>query len=130
MKRWSNMHRIDCGRYTFDLRIMSGNICEITEAAEEFAMPPYAVNIFPTGGGAVSPVIHLSGEVQLAALRPEGGGVFTARIYNPDSAAHDYTLTVGNASGSFTAGAHEIMTLRAEDGTLSLCDMIETEENK
>lgn len=47
--------RIDCGRYEFNLRLFAGSVSEVCAEAESFAVPPYAVNVFPTGGRRTRP---------------------------------------------------------------------------
>ena len=77
------MPRIDNGRYVFNLRFAKGNQTEITALAEAFNQKPYAVNVFPIGGGVTHPEIKVDKNVCIPTFKIGENGGYIARLYNP-----------------------------------------------
>ena len=92
--------RIDCGRYVYNFRVFKGNIYNVTLMSEMFNLPPYAVNVFPTGKinndkVILSNNIKIEGNVLISAIIPHEDDRFVIRIYNPSSEKEEFTLHVG-----------------------------------
>lgn len=105
------LKRIDCGRYEYNLRIFCGSISEVCAQAELFNQPPYAINVFPTGGGVSVKEISTDSEVVMPVCKisEEGGYVF--RFYNPDGMDREFTLTVGEKKEKILLKGYEILTV-------------------
>lgn len=117
--------RIDCGRYTYNFRICKGSVYEVNAIAEAFNLPPYAVNVFPTGGATYEQVnatkrISLTGEVQLSAVKPRADGSMAIRVYNPERFPVEFTLSVGQDSVAETADCAEVVSLVYENGKFTV----------
>lgn len=108
--------RIDMGRYVYNLRLFYGTPEEVSIAAEEFAQPPYAVNVFPTGGKSVADCgICVEGELITPVVKESDGG-YVLRLYNPSVEAKPFTVRLGTASVSDTALAREVLSVIYKDG--------------
>lgn len=108
--------RIDCGRYTYKLRLFTGKVFEVCEQAESFNLPPYAVNIFPVGakGNAKSndcTRFSVDGEVILSAFKSSEKGRFVARVYNPDTAQKAFTAKLGEICAKGVANGGEVVSI-------------------
>lgn len=104
--------RIDCGRYTFNFRIMIGSVGEIYREAEIFNQKPYAVNVFPTGKESREyKNVSLDGNVVLTNLHHNGKGEYVARIYNPSSEKESFTLKFGEVEVSGFANKGEVVSV-------------------
>ena len=77
------MPRIDNGRYVFNLRFAKGDQTEITALAAAFNQKPYAVNVFPIGGGVTHPEIKVDKNVCMPTFKIGENGGYIARLYNP-----------------------------------------------
>lgn len=114
--------RIDAGKYTYNLRIMSASVAEITRQAEGFNQPPYAVNVFPTGkdNRADYPRISVSGEVITSVIKETDGG-YVIRVYNPDDTENAFHVSIGGASVSASASAREVVSVIYKNGGFEVC---------
>lgn len=113
--------RIECGRYTFNLRIFTGDVYEITRAAEEFAQHPYAVNIFPIGSGKKGEArILVSGEVVCPIIKEGEGEDIIFRLYNPKNAASEFTVRVGDYTIHDTVAPRAVITVGFTDGKFTV----------
>ncbi len=109
--------RIDCGRYTYNLRIIEGDVASVCRAAEELASPPYAVNIFPIGGGSRTgaPTVRVEGDVVTSVIKQTEGG-YLLRIYNPNDTDTPFTVTLGGAKSGGVCKKREVMTVIYKSG--------------
>lgn len=109
--------RIECGRYTFNLRIFTGDVYEVTRLAEEFAARPYAVNIFPIDTKKNEKVyVSVGGEVICPVIKKSEIGELLFRLYNPKNEPSEFTVTVGNNSITDVAAPRAIVTVGYTDG--------------
>lgn len=109
--------RIDCGRYVYNFRIVSGDISSVVRQAEEFNSQPYAVNIFPTGGNEVKENgLEISENIRLTSVVPKENGDAILRLYNPSETAEVFNLKIGNAVVSCKAEKFEILCASVENG--------------
>lgn len=110
--------RIDSGRYTYNLRIIRGDVSRVDKVSEEFNQKPYAVNLFPTGGRKnTAPRVALNGNVTVNVVRECEGGILV-RIYNPSDVEQDFTLSLGEISTSSRAKPREVLTAIIKDNTI------------
>ena len=113
--------RIDCGRYTFNFRVMRGSVDEIYKEAEVFNQKPYAVNVFPTGKENQKYLnVCLDGKVIMTNCHHNDNGEYVVRIYNPAQTEEEFTLTVGKATTCAAAGAGEVVTVVVKDGVVKV----------
>ena len=112
--------RIDCGRYTYNLRIYKGNVYNVTKMAEEFNSMPYAINVFPTGeaDSLDVPTVTVDGEVILTTIKPLEDGSIVLRLYNPAGDGKDYKLNVYGVLYNGFINAREVVSLKAKDGQI------------
>ena len=104
--------RIDCGRYEFNLRLFTGSVEEVCEQAELFAVPPYAVNVFPTGGSmAESKVETDNGVIVSAFFKSENGG-YVMRLWNPYENKKDICVRVGRLNKIIAVNPYEIVSVK------------------
>ena len=108
--------RIDCGRYTYKLRIFTGKVFEVCEQAELFNLPPYAVNIFPVGAKGNEKSndctrFSVDGEVILSAFKHSERGGFVARVYNPDTVQKPFTAHLGEMHANGVANGGEVVSI-------------------
>ena len=90
------MPRIDNGRYVFNLRIVKGNVVEITRLAEEFNQKPYAINVFPIGNNVGYPVISVDKQIVMPTFKIGENGGYVARLYNPSDKPVTANLFIDN----------------------------------
>ncbi len=110
--------RIDSGRYTYNLRIMRGDVSRVDKASEEFNQKPYAVNLFPTGGREnTSPRVALNGNVTANVVKESKAGILV-RIYNPSDIEQNFTLSLGENSTTASAMPREVLTAIIADNTI------------
>lgn len=103
--------RIDCGRYTYNLRLFIGDESAVCRMAEEFNQPPYAVNVFPTGTRERTfKNVKLVGDVVLTNLHSAKNG-YVARVYNPSGTAKSFALTVGEIVASGDINPFEFISV-------------------
>ncbi len=104
--------RIDAGRYTYNLRIIKGDAATVNRAAEEFNQPPYAINLFPTGGRNISaPRIMVDGNVTVSVIKKASDGILV-RIYNPAEQCQPFVVTLGDKTASDIASPREIVSVK------------------
>lgn len=110
--------RIDCGRYIYDFRLFVGDVYAVNEAAEAFNALPYAVNLFPTGGGTgAERGVRVDGNVSLTALISKEDDSYILRLYNPNEKEEKFSVRVGEDSVSAACGAREVVTVIERNGT-------------
>ena len=108
--------RIDCGRYTYNLRLFVGDVSQVCRMAEEFNQPPYAVNVFPTGESRKSfAKIQTVGEVTLTNLHQTECGKIIARVYNPSCEVKDFALTAMGVTASGKVNPHEFISVEIDE---------------
>lgn len=114
--------RIDNGRYVYKLRIMLGDVEQVTEMAEQFNQKVYAVNVFPIGGGKSQVEIFTDKPVVMptAKISEDGGYIF--RFYNPELKEKMFNLTVFGATQLVTMKPAEIVSVRYNDGVFEVCE--------
>jgi len=114
--------RIESGRYTFNFRIIRGTLAKVFAAAEEFNQPPYAVNVFPTGGGssAASARINVTGDVCVPTVNKRDDGSYLIRLYNPSEQASSATVSFGDVSCEVELSAAEVATAILCDGKFNV----------
>ena len=104
--------RIECGRYTFNLRIFSGDVYEVTKQAEEFAARPYAVNIFPIDTGKNEEAhISVNGDIICPVIKKGENEDLIFRLYNPKNEATEYSVSVGEHTLTDTVKPRAIVTV-------------------
>ena len=112
--------RIDSGRYTYNLRIMRGDVGLVDRRACEFSEKPYAVNIFPTGGReSNAPRVTLNGNLTVGAIKNCADGILL-RLYNPSDIDQAFTLSLGDISASDIATPHEVLSALIKDDTIEI----------
>lgn len=109
--------RIDSGRYTYDIRLFEGSVYEVNASAEAFNAQPYAVNLFPTGGGTgIDRGVRVDGNVTLTSLLPKEDGSNILRLYNPGEENEDFSVWVGEDCVQATAKPREVVTVVEQNG--------------
>ncbi len=113
--------RIECGRYTFNLRIFMGDVCEVTRAAEEFAARPYAVNAFPIGTGKKDEArITVTGDIVCPIIKEGDSEELIFRLYNPKNEITEFTVSVGEFTIHDTVKPRAIVTVGFTSGRFTL----------
>ncbi len=114
--------RIDCGRYTYNIRLYRGSMYEVNAMAESFNQPPYAVNVFPTGGNERSvPRVLVEGEVIATTVKPKEGGGLVIRLYNPARERRAFSVKIGDEAIGGEAGGAEVVSVVYENGEFTVC---------
>lgn len=91
--------RIDCGRYVYNIRLFEGGMYELNKLAEEFNAPPYAINVFPTGGKEKAySRWTVTGNVVVPTIKPTENGDYVLRVYNPSEERQTFSIEVGEKS--------------------------------
>jgi len=111
--------RIDSGRYVYNFRIMCDSVCSVVREADLFNSLPYAVNVFPIGGGKNEfAQISVDGEVSVPVIKYDSDRLLM-RLYNPDD--HDVSCKVNVLGRAAEATLHkgEVLTAVYHDGTIS-----------
>lgn len=85
--------RIDCGRYTYNFRILCGDVSKITNEALMFNEKPYAVNAFPIASGRKTIDIHTDRPVNMPVCRYENEKLLM-RFFNPEKEKKAFVLYV------------------------------------
>ena len=116
--------RIDSGRYTYRLRVMTGSIEEVTEEAELFNQKPYAINVFPIGTGEKTADIHTDKPVVMPAAKTTADGEITMRFFNPEETEKTFTLFINGNSTKITMKKYEIITVKYKDEKFNICKKI------
>lgn len=116
--------RIENGRYVFNFRIYKGALAEVSAEAELFNQPPYAVNIFPTGGGKTEVSVSTDAGVIMPTMRISEDGGYVMRFYNPESVAREFELAVMGSKQRISIGAHEILSVKYDGGFKTVHDEI------
>lgn len=107
--------RIDGGRYEFNLRLFAGSVSEVCAEAESFAVPPYAVNVFPTGGSVPTPTAEVEGDVITSAFAMSENGGYFMRLWNPSDETETARVTVGKLKKTIKVSPYEIVSLKIGD---------------
>lgn len=111
------LSRIDAGKYTYNIRLMRGTPTDVSMMAERFSLPPYAINVFPTGASEKKAYSRISvkGDVVTSVVKESNTG-YTVRVYNPARTATEFTVSLGNECVNATAGAYEVVSVNYSDG--------------
>ena len=120
------MPRIDGGRYEFNLRLFTGSVSEVCAEAESFAVPPYAVNVFPTGGSVPTPTTEVEGDVITSAFATSENGGYFMRLWNPSDETKTARVTVGKLKKTIKVSPYEIVSLKIGGEITVLHDEITT----
>ena len=113
--------RIECGRYTYNLRLFTGDVFEVTKEAEEFASRPYAVNVFPIGmGRKQDSAINVSGDVICTTIKEGETADYIFRLYNPRDNAENFTIKVGEDSVSDNVPPRAVITVSYTNGSFTV----------
>lgn len=108
--------RIECGKYTFNFRIMTGTVEEVTAMSELFNQKPYAINVFPIGSGEKRVDIHTDKEVIMPAFKISDDGGYVFRFFNPEMKDKTFTLWVDKANVTITMHKAEVVSVRYNNG--------------
>ncbi len=111
--------RIDCGRYTYNFRIMRGNVSEITNEALMFNEKPYAVNAFPIAAGKKEFDIHTDKPENMPVCRYENGKLIM-RFFNPENEPQSFMLTVEDNKTEVELGKGEVVSVVYENGVFTV----------
>ncbi|MCQ2474806.1 MAG: alpha-mannosidase [Clostridia bacterium] len=111
--------RIDCGRYTYNFRILCGDASEITNEALIFNEKPYAVNAFPIASGRKNIDIHTDRPVNMPVCRYENGCLLM-RFFNPEAKPKEFMLSVEKNEIRIELRKYEIMTVTYKNGEFSV----------
>lgn len=107
--------RIDCGRYEFNFRLFTGSVSEVAAEAENFATPPYAVNVFPTGGSIPSCDVEVDKNCIVSAFGKSDDDGYFMRLWNPSEKDEKVTVRVGNLKETVDVNAYEIVSLKIDE---------------
>ena len=98
-----------------------GDVCEVTQAAEEFASRPYAVNIFPIGTGKKDSVtVRVAGDVVCPIIKEGECEELLFRLYNPKNKPSEFTVQVGKHTIHDTVAQRAIVTVGFSDGKFTV----------
>lgn len=108
--------RIDCGRYEFRFRLITGDVNEVARAAEEFADRPEGVNIFPVGYGRKSAELFTDRPVCMPVCRTNEKGETVFRFFNPSDRPDSFVLTVQGSDTKLSLAPGEVLSVVYRDG--------------
>lgn len=87
-------------------------------------MPPYAVNVFPTGGSMVASNVEVdSGVVVSSFFKSENGG-YVMRLWNPYEGKKEINIRVGALRKVVTVNPYEIVSLKIDKEITAVHDEI------
>ena len=113
--------RIDCGRYVYNIRLFEDGIYEVNKLAEEFNQPPYAINVFPTGGKKIAcSSIGVVGRVIVSAIKPREKGGYVLRIYNPNETTEIFAVNFEGKTIEERAPGRAVVSIVCEDNSLKI----------
>ncbi|MBE5736810.1 MAG: hypothetical protein E7348_00210 [Clostridiales bacterium] len=107
--------RIDNGRYTYRLRIMTGTVEEVTTMSELFNQKPYAINVFPIGVGERKTQIYTDKPVVMPTMKIGEDGGYVLRFFNPELKDKTFTLTIEGNSQQITMSKMEVISVQYLD---------------
>ena len=113
--------RIDSGRYTYRLRIMTGTVEEVTLMSEQFNQKPYAVNVFPIGVGERKAEIYTDVPVVMPTMKIGDNGGYVMRFFNPELKDKTFTLTINGNSQKITMAKAEVVSVIYDNGKFTVC---------
>jgi alpha-mannosidase len=114
------LNRIECGRYTYNIRIFRGGIIEVFKQAEELNNLPYAMNFFPVGEkNKTLNNVNLSGNVILTSIMPKEDK-YVFRIYNPSNFEEEFTLSFINGKTTAIAPKHAVISVEYENSKFNV----------
>ncbi len=113
--------RIENGRYEYKFRIYCGNVKSVCEEAELFNQQPYALNVFPIGGGAKRSEIKTDSPVVMPMIRIKDNG-YEMRSFNPSESEEKFTLHIDGKEKSVSIKPYAIATIGYNDGVISESD--------
>ena len=108
--------RIDNGRYIYRLRIMVGDVKEVSLMGELFNHKPYAINAFPIGTGEQNVNIYTDIPVVMPACKKLEDGGYVFRFFNPKNEEEKFTLTVNGSKSVIMMGAAEVVSVKYHNG--------------
>jgi alpha-mannosidase len=124
--------RIDRGERFFRFRLLAGTAAELAprldRMAQVFNERPYAMNLFPAGGGnASAPALRLSDDtVALTAFkRACNGDGYIIRLFNNTDSRRSTVLTVRDTSVTVRFDKYAFKTIRYKDEKLTECESAE-----
>ena len=109
------LKRIENGRYEYDFRLMRASLGEISAEAQLFNEKPYALNVFPTGGGGKYAKVKTDKPVIASVLRSCDNGGYEMRFFNPEPIKKTFNLTVNDKAKEITMKPCEILTVKVAD---------------
>lgn len=115
------MPRIDSGRYTYRLRIMTGTVEEVTAMSEQFNQKPYAINVFPIGLGQRKAQIYTDEPVVMPTMKIGENGGYVMRFFNPELKEKVFTLTINGNSQKITMSKAEVVSVVYDNGKFTVC---------
>lgn len=115
---------IEQGKHEFNFRIGVNEFCECEKTANEFAEPPYSVNMYPHGNGEVAENVVTvdDASVVITAMKKRAEGGFIVRLFNNCEKAKTATVTAAGASIKVKLKKYSFETLVCENGKLTLSD--------
>lgn len=88
------------------------------------AMPPYAVNVFPTGGSMVAGKVEVdSGVIVSSFFKSENGG-YVMRLWNPYENEKEICVRVGGLSKVVIVNPYEVVSLKIDKEITAVHDEI------
>lgn len=110
----------DLGEHRFAFRLAYADAAEAEKLANEFCRAPYALNLFPAGGGISGKFsVTVSDPVlTLASFRKREDG-YLLRLFNPTGTERAADVVCGSVAIRVHFGGYEIKTLRYASGALS-----------
>lgn len=116
------MPTIECGRYVYRFRIITGSLTDVCCEAELFHQPPYAVNVFPLGTGVNEASVFTDKPVVMTAFKQSANGGYVLRFFNPEIHPVSFTLSVQGVLSTVTMGASQIVSVVYRDGAIEVID--------
>ena len=113
--------RVDSGRYTYRLRIMTGTVEEVTLMSELFNQKPYAISVFPIGVGERKVEIFTDVPVVMPTMKIGENGGYVMRFFNPELKDKTFTLTVNGNSQKITMAKAEVVSVIYDNGKFTVC---------
>ena len=112
--------RIDSGRYTFKIRIMTGTVEEVTAMSEQFNQKPYAINVFPMGGNNSCVDIKTDVPVVMPTMKISENGGYVMRFFNPELKEKNFTITIAGKSVNVTMAKAEVVSVAYDNGKFTV----------
>lgn len=111
--------RIDSGRYVYNFRIMCSDVGSVVREADLFNSLPYAVNVFPIGGGSKrGSSVYVEGNVSVPVIRYSDDELIV-RIYNPADEDAPFKITILDNEATDLAAKGEVVTVIYKNGNIT-----------